>query len=63
MFDNHVFKFGLNDFDKARQSSENCKNFSLDDEIEWVDDVEKSCYNCRYRKWTEDSFSCMKSKD
>ncbi len=59
MFDNHIFKFGLDDFEKSRQSCQNCASFSPDDEVEWVDDVENSCYNCRYRRWTANSFICM----
>ena len=38
----------------------NCPNFSLDDDDECVAEETVSCLNCRYRKWTQDSFSCLK---
>jgi len=37
-----------------------CLEFVLDDEDELVSDEERTCLNCRYRRWTVDSFECMK---
>ncbi len=37
-----------------------CPQFKLDDEDELVAEEERSCLNCRYRRWTVESFECMK---
>ncbi|WHH58822.1 hypothetical protein [Petroclostridium sp. X23] len=54
------FAGGKNDWEKAAQVAGNCSNFSADDEDEWVADESRSCYNCRYRRWTMQSFICCK---
>ena len=36
-----------------------CPWFQADDEDEWVSDDPVSCYNCRYRRWTAESFECV----
>jgi len=36
-----------------------CRIFRPDVEEEMVADEERSCYNCRYRRWTMTSFVCM----
>lgn len=66
MFENRkqglLFKYGKNDYIKAIIVAQKCLNFKLDkDEDELVTATEQnSCYNCLYRKWTKDSFLCMK---
>jgi hypothetical protein len=54
------FLGGKNDYTLAAQIAEKCDDFKLDDEDELVTDEPKSCYNCRYRRWTEESFTCCK---
>lgn len=56
-----VFKYGKFDYEKAIQSAEKCKIFVLDnDEDELVTSIDKpSCYNCLFRRWTYESFTCM----
>ena len=55
------FSHGREAFNYAAKASLNCQNFRIDDEDELVSDQERSCYNCRYRRWTIDSFACLKS--
>ena len=55
-----VFSGGKSAFDAAAREAENCPFFSEDCEDELFCDDETSCYNCRYRRWTRDSFVCMK---
>lgn len=44
----------------SRQVAENCNDFVKDVEEEMVDEVDLSCYNCLFRRWTRDTFMCMK---
>lgn len=37
-----------------------CNRFEPDDEDEMVADEPVSCYNCRFRRWTRESFVCCK---
>lgn len=55
-----VFKAGKESWTKAKRTAEKCSDFVLDIEDELVADDEVSCYNCRYRKWTRNSFICFK---
>jgi hypothetical protein len=55
------FRAGLEAFSAAEEASLNCLDFRLDDEDELVTDQDWSCYNCRYRRWTTDSFVCLKN--
>lgn len=41
----------------------NCPNFTLDDDDECVAEETISCLNCRYRKWTQHSFLCLKDEN
>ena len=43
----------------ARRAVE-CDSFYPDEEDEQIADEPRSCYNCRYRRWTATSFSCCK---
>lgn len=36
-----------------------CKNYKPDVEEEKVVEKERTCLNCRYRKWTNESFECL----
>ncbi len=55
-----VFAGGKTAFEAAAHCAETCPSYSEDCEDETVCDDEKSCYDCRYRRWTEKSFECMK---
>ena len=55
-----VFAGGKNSFTEAVYLAENCSSFAEDCEDELVCDDPVSCYNCRYRRWTQDSFECIK---
>jgi len=57
-----VFKFGRENYEEAKKMAESCKYFSLDaDEDELVTSTKfNSCYNCLFRRWTRDSFHCLK---
>ncbi|MFT7004277.1 MAG: hypothetical protein ACJAWW_001634 [Sulfurimonas sp.] len=58
-----LFKYGRVDYEKAIEQALSCSSFVLDkDEDELVTSTEKnSCYNCLFRRWTKDSFTCIKS--
>jgi len=40
-----------------------CLWCSLDDEDELVSDEERTCLNCRYRRWSAQSFECLKQPE
>lgn len=52
-----TFRFGRRAPEAARAAV--CGGYRRDDEDETVDDT-ISCYNCRYRRWTVESFTCMR---
>jgi hypothetical protein len=54
-----VYRAGKNDWAGAALAAENCAVFHEDVEEEIVADDLKSCYNCRFRRWTEASFACF----
>ncbi|MGA1933648.1 molybdopterin biosynthesis protein MoeB [Arcobacter sp. YIC-464] len=56
------FIHGKESYKKAVEQASSCKEFILDkDEDELVTSVQKnSCYNCLFRRWTSQSFTCMK---
>lgn len=56
-----VFTAGRNDYCAAALEAERCSDFRPDEEDEWIADEVLSCYNCRYRRWTAQSFACMKT--
>lgn len=43
----------------AARMAAHCSSFTPDVEEEQVADTPLSCYNCRYRRWTADSFACQ----
>jgi hypothetical protein len=57
-----LFLHGKESPQKAGDAAEECSFFQEDDEDEQVSDIFPSCYNCRYRRWTAESFICKKVK-
>ncbi len=55
-----VFTGGKEAFEDAANAARGCPLFVQDCEEECVADEAQSCYNCRYRRWTKNSFVCMK---
>ncbi|MCF0136971.1 MAG: hypothetical protein HUJ66_01255 [Oscillospiraceae bacterium] len=54
-----LFTSGREATGTAAEEAEKCENFSRDYEEECFAFEDVSCYNCRYRRWTRDSFECM----
>lgn len=54
------FSGGKNDWTGAASVAAICRDFHTDVEEETVADEPLSCYNCRYRRWSAESFTCMK---
>lgn len=46
------------DVNLAAKIAAMCKHFAEDVEEETVTEDEKSCFNCRYRRWTANTFVC-----
>ncbi|BES64513.1 hypothetical protein SANA_09520 [Gottschalkiaceae bacterium SANA] len=55
-----AYQGGQEDWDLVHKIAENCSSFLMDDEDECVSDLDPSCYNCKYRRWTSTAFTCMK---
>lgn len=53
------FRHGQEAFGLASTAASGCGDFRPDVEEEWVADEERSCYNCRLRRWTAESFVCL----
>jgi hypothetical protein len=58
--DKRVFSHGQESWLLAAETARRCPSFARDDEDETVCEEERSCYNCRYRRWTADSFECRR---
>ena len=58
-----LFLHGQEDYTAAAHAAEACPAFREDVEEEWVTDEKRSCYNCRLRRWTADSFQCKSSTE
>lgn len=56
-----LFRHGREDYASAARAAEACSVFLEDVDEELVADEPRSCYNCRYRRWTADSFQCRGS--
>jgi hypothetical protein len=54
-----LFRYGREGYDAAIRAAQDCSTFQEDVEDEWVTDEARSFYNCRYRRWTADSFQCQ----
>ena len=55
-----VFSGGKQAYADAARAAAACALFKEDCEEELAADEARSCYNCRYRRWTRNSFVCMK---
>jgi hypothetical protein len=53
------FAGGQEDWAGAARQASVCVHFNPDVEEELTADDARSCYNCRYRRWTRKSFTCM----
>jgi hypothetical protein len=53
------FGLGRESWAEAADIAEKCSSFVSDVEEEQIADEARSCYNCRYRRWTARSFFCM----
>lgn len=59
-----LFLFGKRDYEKSAIAAKSCKLFEHDnDEEEEIADTERSCFNCLYRRWTAESFECVRKKN
>ena len=47
---------------EAELAALECGRFSRDCEEECFAYEPVTCYNCRYRRWTSDSFECMRAE-
>lgn len=54
-----LFLYGDSSPKKAEAAATQCGQFSRDDEDECFYEEPVSCYNCRYRRWTAESFECL----
>lgn len=55
-----AFTGGKTAFAEAALIAVACPSFAEDCEEECDAEEDRSCYNCRYRRWTKESFICMK---
>ena len=57
-------KENIREFSETRTNTAPCKLFDTYVEEEQVEEKQhgESCFNCRYRRWTEQAFTCMKGK-
>lgn len=53
------FRHGHDAYGLAAAEARGCICFCPDVEEEWAADEERSCYNCRLRRWTGTSFLCL----
>jgi len=53
---------GQDDWTGAALAAASCGTFHPDVEEEFVADEPLSCYNCRYRRWSAESFTCLSAK-
>lgn len=49
------------DWAEAVKLAKACSNFKIDVEDELITEEPVSCYNCRYRRWSLKSFTCLKT--
>ncbi len=52
------FAGGKEDWQGAARVAARCPSFRADVEEEQIADEARSCYNCRYRRWSTVSFTC-----
>jgi hypothetical protein len=53
-----TFAGGQENWRDAALLADRCRQFHPDVEEELVADEPRSCYNCRLRRWTAESFAC-----
>ena len=53
------FTPGKENWAAAAAAALECPGFTPDVEEEQVADEPRSCYNCRYRRWSAASFTCQ----
>ena len=53
------FTLGKESWAAAAHAALECSAFVADVDEELVTDDERSCYNCRSRRWSAASFSCL----
>ena len=57
--DAREFTLGKENWAAAARAALLCSRFNADVDEELVADDERSCYNCRYRRWSSASFTCQ----
>lgn len=55
------FAWRKDNWAQAADLAQQCSGFKSDVEEELVSDEPVSCYNCRYRRWTSESFVCKRT--
>lgn len=50
----------LEDYNAASRIAAKCPTYSVDDDDEDYCEGERTCFNCRYRRWLAGGFQCMK---
>jgi hypothetical protein len=53
------FTGGKENWAAAARVALGCPGFAPDVEEEQIADEARSCYNCRYRRWSAVSFTCL----
>lgn len=48
------------DLDAAARLAQSCRVYRIDEDDEDYLDGERSCFNCRYRRWLADGFCCAR---
>jgi len=56
---NREFTPGKESWDAAARVARDCSSFAADVDEELIADEQRSCYNCRYRRWSAASFTCQ----
>jgi hypothetical protein len=56
------FTLGKESWAAAVCAALDCSGFAADVDEELVSDDERSCYNCRYRRWSASSFTCQAAR-
>jgi hypothetical protein len=57
------FRGSVNDRDDVRIAgliADTCPDYSLDEDDEDYCDGTRTCFNCRYRRWLAEGFSCVR---
>ncbi len=55
-----LFLHGDCETELAKEAALSCGAFVRDCDEECFYEDEVSCYNCRYRRWRQDGFECMR---